>query len=76
MYACPSLLFLIICFVLFCLFLFLLSLLNCDVNLPDFDFSRRELPDFNTTRQAEMITEMFQSARSHFLSEAFLTSSV
>ena len=76
MYASPSLLFLIICFVLFCLFLFLPSLLNCDVNLPDFDFSRRELPDFNTTRQAEMITEMFQSTRSHFLSESFLTSSM
>ena len=62
------------CFVLF--FSFFASLLNYDVNLPDFDFSRRELPDFNMTRQAEMITEMFQSTRSHFLSESFLTSSM
>ena len=68
------------CFCLFVLFCFVssffASLLNYDVNLPDFDFSRRERPDFNMTRQAEMITEMFQSTRSHFLSESFLTSSM
>ena len=58
-FACPSLLFLFICFVLFCFFLFLPSLLNYNVNLPDFDFSRRELPDFNMTRQAAMITEIY-----------------
>ena len=65
-FACPSLLFLFICFVLFCLFLFLPSLLNKDVNLPDLVyFSRRELPDFNMTWQAEMITEIVGNVSKH-----------
>ena len=77
-FACPSLLFLFICLFFFFFFFFFAVPAQLRREFARFWLlSTRELPDFNMTRrQVEMITEMFQRTRSHFLSEAFLTSSL